>query len=251
MIHTNLPMIAEAGDGGDVPAQARCKVRAPEWKVGGPAVHDNEAMGVPPRPFGISSHFLRADGPRHPWTTGEATVDLPIIVDWVKFDPATGDEEVRIEARVDLVNGKPEIVQMSFVAEAGLDLAALQRDFRWASPLNAVTGILPKVIATGADPFAVRLPLGGFPAVAIQPLRRRGILTDEFLTTIAREYLARGRGYAASLAREYFVTPRTVVSWVEKARERGILSPPPSSGSVGGRLLMKQPDGPPPAQDTQ
>lgn len=81
MIHTNLPMIAEAGDGGDVPAHARCKVRAPEWKVGGPAVHDNEAMGVPPQPFGISSHFLRADGPRHPWTTGEATVDLPIIVD--------------------------------------------------------------------------------------------------------------------------------------------------------------------------
>jgi hypothetical protein len=128
---------------------------------------------------------------------------------------------------------------MSFVARAGLDLSMLQRDFRWASPLAAVTGILPRLIADGSDPFAVALPLSGFPAVAIQPLRRKGNLSDEFLTTIAREYLARGRGYAASLAHEYFVTPRTVVSWVEKARARGILSAPPSSGATGGRLLIK------------
>ena len=202
-------------------------------------MQQNQAMGAPPRPFGISSRFLRADGPRHPWTTGEVTVDLPVIVDWVKVDPATGEEQVRVEARVDLVNGKPEIVTMSFTAESGLDLVELQRDFRWASPLNAVTGILPRVIASGTDPFSVALPLSGFPAVAIQPLRRRGVLSDEFLTTIAREYLARGRGYAASLAQDYVVTPRTVVSWVEKARERGILSAPPSSGAVGGKLLAK------------
>jgi hypothetical protein len=100
---------------------------------------------------------------------------------------------------------------MSFVARAGLDLSMLQRDFRWASPLAAVTGILPRLIADGSDPFAVALPLTGFPAVAIQPLRRKGNLSDEFLTTIAREYLARGRGYATSLAQEYFVTPRTEV----------------------------------------
>jgi hypothetical protein len=196
-------------------------------------------MGEYQKPFGISSHFVRAEGQRHPWTTGEVTVDLPVIVDWVKFDRATGDEQVRVAARVDLVEGKPEVVQMSFVAEAGLDLAALQRDFRWASPLDAVIGILPRVIASGVDPFSMDLPLRGFPSVAIQPIRRRGVLSDEFLTTIAREYLARGRGYAASLAQEYFVTPRTVVSWVVKARERGILSAPPSSGAAGGRLLVK------------
>ena len=81
------------------------------------------------------------------------------------------------------------------------------------------------------------LPITGFPAVAIQPQRRKGNLTDEFLTAIAREYLARGRGYAASLAREYFVTPRTVVSWVEKARARGLLSAAPGPGATGGHLL--------------
>ena len=190
-----------------------------------------------PRPFGISSRFIRTEGPHRQWTTGGVTVDLPVIVDWVNVDPDTGEEIVRIEARVDLIGDTPEVVKMSFTAPAGLDLALLQRDFRWASPLTAVTGILPRLIATGTDPFAFDIPVTGFPAIAIQPLRRRGVLTDEFLTTVAREYLARGRGYATSLAHEYFVTPRTVVSWVEKARARGILSAPPSSGATGGHLL--------------
>lgn len=128
---------------------------------------------------------------------------------------------------------------MSLVSSTGLDLVELQRDFRWASPLAVVTGILPELLAAGSDPFLVDLPIDGFPAVAVQPVRRRGVLTDEFLTTIAREYLVRGRGYATSLAREYFVTPRTVVSWVEKARARGLLSSPPSRGAVGGHLVGK------------
>ena len=200
-------------------------------------------MSPATRPFGISSRFIRADGPRHPWTSGAVTIDLPVVVDWVHVDPDTGDESVRIEARIDLVGDRPQIVKMSLAARDGLDLVALQRDFQWASPLSAVTGILPRLIESGSDPFDMDLPVTGFPAVAIQPLRRRGVLSDEFLTTIAREYLARGRGYAASLAEEYFVTPRTVVSWVEKARARGILSAAPAKGAAGGRLLA-QADGP-------
>ena len=195
------------------------------------------SMGAAPRNTVVSSRFVRADGPRQPWATGDVTVDLPVIVDWVQSDLTTGDEKVRINARVDLVEGEPQIVQMSLVAPAGLDLAVLQREFRWSSPLNAVMGLLPRLIASGSDPFAADLPLTGFTAVAVQPIRHRRILTDEFLTTIAREYLARGRGYAASLAQEYFVTPRTVVSWVEKARTRKILSAPATPGATGGRLL--------------
>ena len=194
-------------------------------------------MGASPRLTGVSSRFVRADGPRHPWTIGGVTVDLPVNVNWVRTDTVTGDAVVSVEARVDLIDGEPQVVQMSLVAPAGLDLAMLQREFRWASPLSAVTGILPRLVAAGSDPFSVDLPVTGFPAVAVQPLLRRRILTDEFLTTIAREYLARGRGYAASLAQEYFVTPRTVVSWVEKARNRGILSAPPTAGATGGQLL--------------
>ena len=196
-------------------------------------------MGVTPDLHRVSSRITRADGPRHPWTTDGATVDLPVIVDWVQSNPVTGEEEVRIEARIDLVGNTPEIVEMTLAARAGLDLAVLQRDFRWASPLDVVTGILPELIAAGSDPFAAELPVTGFPAVAAQPIRRRGTLSDEFLTTIAREYLARGRGYTASLAEEYFVTPRTVVSWVEKARARGLLSASPGRGSAGGHLVAK------------
>ena len=188
---------------------------------------------------GVSSRLSRADGPRHPWVTNDVTVDLPVTVDWVRVDPSTGTEQIRIEARVDLVDGEPMIVAMSLTSSTGLDVVALQRDFRWASPMTVVTGLLPRLLASGADPYAVELPISGFPAVAIQPLRRRGVLTDEFLTTIAREYLARGRGYAASLSQEYFVTPRTVVSWIEKARARGLLSSPAKIGAVGGELIPK------------
>ncbi len=166
------------------------------------------------------------------------TVDLPVVVDWVNVDPETGAEQVRIEARIDLVDGQPEIVSMSLVSPIGLNLVTLQRDFRWSSPLEVVTGLVPRLIAEGTDPFAVNLPVTDFPAAAIQPVRSRRALSDEFLTTVAREYLVRGRGYAASLAEEYYVSPRTVVSWVEKARARGLLSAPPTRGAAGGRLMQ-------------
>lgn len=165
------------------------------------------------------------------------TIDLPVIVDWVRVEPDTGAESVRIEARVDLIDGRPQIVKMSLACQTGLDLATLQRDFRWASPLEVVTGLLPHLIAEGLDPFTVDLPVTGFPAAAVQPTRTRRALSDDFLTTIASEYLTRGRGYAASLADEYTVSSRTVVSWIEKARARGLLSPPPARGAAGGHLM--------------
>ena len=197
-------------------------------------------MGALPRPAGVSSRIIRAKGPRHPWTALGETVDLPVIIDWVWVDPATGEDLVRIEAKVDLVGDAPAIVQMSFVASAGLDTLTLQRDFRWTTPLDVVTGLLPQLLHAGVDVYKSDLPVTGFPAIAIQPVRRRRSLSDEFLEMIAREYLVRGRGYAASLAREYVVTPRTVISWVEKARGRGMLSAPPRRGAVGGRMIDKK-----------
>lgn len=197
-------------------------------------------MGALPRPSGISSRITRAPGPRHRWRTRGVTIDLPVVVDWVLVEPATGEEQVRIEATVDLVGDAPAIVGMSFLAPAGLDTVTLQREFRWTTPLDVVTGLLPRLILDGMDPYATDLPVTGFPSAAIQPMRRRRHLSDEFLETIAREYLVRGRGYAASLAREYFVTPRTVVSWVEKARARGMLTAPPRRGAVGGEVIGKR-----------
>lgn len=195
------------------------------------------SMASPTRPTGISSRVTRLAGsPGKPWKVREGiVVDLPVVVDWVCVD-ATGREETRVEATVDLVDGVPRVVGVQLTAATGLNLGALQREFRWASPLEVVTGLMPHLLETGIDPFTVDLPLTGFPAVAARPERRPAKLSDEFLTTIAREYTVRGRGYATSLAREYFVSPRTVVSWVEKARARGLLTPPPSRGSVGGDI---------------
>lgn len=107
-----------------------------------------------------------------------------------------------------------------------------------------MTGLLPRLIADGIDPFTVDLPVTGFPATAFQPAQTRRPLSDEFLTTIAREYLARGRGYAASLATECVVSPRTVVSWIGKARARGLLSAPPVRGAAGGQLTRTAPPWP-------
>ena len=56
---------------------------------------------------------------------------------------------------------------------------------------------------------------------------------------VARDYLAIGRGYATAMSIEHGVSPRTVVSWVEKARQRGILTPVPKGG-FGGRVVSKR-----------
>lgn len=195
-------------------------------------------MAPTPRVPGVSSRITKKRGDRHPWTTRGVTIDLPVVVDWVFTEESTGDVRVRIEATVDLIGDAPAIVQMAFDSPVGLDISHLQREFRWATPLDVVTALIPKLIAEGLDPFAEEIPVTGFPAVAVQPTRRRqGSLSDEFLETIAREYLRRGRGYATSLADEYFVSPRTVISWVEKARARGMLSAPPRRGAVGGHLI--------------
>lgn len=202
-------------------------------------------MGASLRTAGISSRIAQAAGPRHRWGTQGVVIDLPVVVDWVWVDPSTVEERIRIEATIDLVGDSPAIVGMAFVAPDGLDTVELQREFRWNTPLEVVTGLLPQLLHHGIDPYAVELPVTGFPAAAIQPARRRRYLSDEFLEMIAREYLVRGRGYAASLAGEYFVSPRTVISWVEKARARGMLSAPPRRGAVGGELLSERPSASP------
>lgn len=215
-----------------------CSLRlAAERKGQTVAVHDpmaDDRSGYQVRPTGISSRVSPARGPRHPWQVGNIVIDLPVVVDWVCVDTA-GCEDTRVEVRIDLVAGAPQVVDMTLTAPHGLDLSTLQRDFRWASPLEVVTGLMPRLMESGTDPYAVDLPLNGFPAVAVQQGGRRA-LSDEFLLNIAREYTIRGRGYATSLAAEFCVTPRTVVSWVEKARSRGLLTRPSSRGAIGGEI---------------
>ncbi|MFM7210603.1 MAG: hypothetical protein ACKOYQ_01155 [Actinomycetota bacterium] len=162
-------------------------------------------------------------------------MELPAVVDYVITD-ASGAIALQIDATVDLVEDCPAITSMSFVCANGLDVVALQREFRWQTPLDIVERLVPRLVAEGIDPFSIDLPVTGFPEVASGSRSGRGQLSDAFLRDIAEEYLRVGRGYAKRIALERNVSPRTVVSWVVKARERGILGPAPKPGAYGGEL---------------
>lgn len=162
---------------------------------------------------------------------------MPVVFDLRLLDTGTGEDVFRFDATVDLVDGAPAMVRFVATAAEGLDLVRLQREFRWATPIDVVTRLVPAIIASGGDPFDHDYPVDGFPEVvdaARAPANRA--LSDEFLEGIAREYLAIGRGYAKKIAVARGVAPRTVVSWIEKARQRGILTTP-GTGHHGGEIV--------------
>jgi hypothetical protein len=188
------------------------------------------------RPVGVSSRLRPAPGTRRIWHAGNGIpVELPLIVDYV-VTGESGSTEMQIEATVDVVHGRPALTGMSFLRAQGLDVHTLQREFRWQTPLDVVERMVPRLLAEGIDPFTIDLPVRGFPEAASGSRTGRGQLSDAFLRDIAEEYLRLGRGYAKRIALERNVSPRTVVSWVVKARERGILGPAPKPGAHGGEL---------------
>ncbi len=188
---------------------------------------------------GVTSRIQPAPGRKRPWRIDdERTFPLPVIVDHRGVDPETGELQWHFAATIDLVDDEPAIVRFEAVSPRGLDVVRVQREFRWASPLEIVTRTVPILLARGIDPFAYELPVTGFPEAADlgQPVNAQ--LTDEFLESMAREYLTIGRGYAQRIARERQVSPRTVVSWIEKARRRGILTRVPQGG-FGGEIVPR------------
>lgn len=189
--------------------------------------------------LGVTSRIRPAAGRKRSWAaTPEHAFPLPVVVDHMFVDPQTGDVGWRIEATIDLVDGEPALVRMDLQGARGLDPVRLQREFRWASPLEIVTRMVPVLLERGEDPFTFDVPVGGFPEAADLRTPPNERLSDAFLEGIAREYLAIGRGYARTIARERQVSERTVISWVEKARRRGILTRVPQ-GSYGGQLVPR------------
>ncbi len=187
------------------------------------------------RPRGVSSRLRRVPGVRRPWVApGGAVVDLPLLLDLVSMAP-DGTAQWTIEATVDLVDHRPAVVSMSVTSSTGLDLDRLQAEFRWATPLDAVMTTVPQLLARHLDPYQHDFAARGYPDAADLDRAPSRALSDAFLEDVARRYLATGRGYASKLAREYHVSERTVVSWVEKARRRGILGPT-TPGRAGGQL---------------
>ena len=188
------------------------------------------------RPFGVSSRVRRATGERHSWIApnGEV-VDLPVIVDIVERDSSDGSTVWKVEARVDLADGQPRLFSMHLDSSRPLDSVLLQRRFRWSTPVDIVTVTMPDLIAVGIDPFRYLYPVDGYPDAAVVQRSTPTRLSDEFLTEIAHRYVALGRGYAKVIAQQRNVSVRTVVSWIEKARERGILTAT-TPGAVGGQV---------------
>jgi hypothetical protein len=154
-------------------------------------------------------------------------VVLPLSVSVWEPHPTTGEAIWTVTARVDLVDRRPQTTEVVVTTPDGLDAAWLQRDFRWQTPADIVREWAPTQLAAGKDPLAVE------PPTDLWTVGERQELTDDFLAQIGREYLENGRGYTAVLAAKYGTTPRTVRSWVEKARERQLLGPAPKRGKTG------------------
>ena len=192
------------------------------------------------RSTGTSSRLHRLPGRRRQqWTAPNGqVVELPLLLDLVHVDPDTGAEAWRFEATVDLVDGDPALCHLEMQGVHGLNTLRLQREFRWMTPVDAVTRIMPAMLADGVDPFEQDFPFTGYPHVARQRDLVDGRLTDEFLEDIATEYLSWGRGYAQRMADSHRVSKRTAVGWVVKARERGILSQV-RPGQYGGELVPR------------
>jgi hypothetical protein len=193
-----------------------------------------------PAAHALSSRMRRVVGPATPWHSPQGPViDMPVVFDLVMTDTLTDSEVWRVEATIDVPNqgSDPVVVQMLLESDTGLDLELLQREFRWASPLEAVTRLAPQLILRGRDPYAEEFPIDGYPDITRREVVVRR-LTDEFLEDVARQYVIIGRGYAKALAERYQVTPRTVVGWIEKARARGILSST-QSGRAGGEFVAR------------
>lgn len=188
---------------------------------------------------GVTSRISPAPGRKRTWRIDdERAFRLPVIVDHMFVDPDSGAVGYRIQATVDLVDGEPALTRIDLLATGGIDVVRMQREFRWASPLEVVLRSVPIMLSRGIDPFTFDLPVSGFPEAAELTGPVNAPLTDAFLEEIAREYLAVGRGYAAAIAVDRHVSPRTVVSWVEKARRRGILTRVPQGG-FGGKIVPR------------
>ena len=187
--------------------------------------------------LGMTSHIRPAPGRKRLWKiSAEHAFPLPVVVDHMFIDPDSGALIWRIEATIGLIDGAPTLIRMDAQSPGGMDPYQMQREFRWASPLEVVKTGVPLLLQRGIDPFTFELPLTGFPQAAELLQAPNTQLSASFLEAIAREYLAIGRGYAKAIAAERHVSQRTVVSWVEKARRQGILTRVPP-GSYGGQIV--------------
>lgn len=173
------------------------------------------------RPKGISSRCFPAEGNPAVWIAPNgAQVPLPIVIDNVFVDD-DGDIVWNIQAKIDFVDGEPKMTSLLIEEKEGMNPITYSKLFRWGTSVAIVQNILPQLIQAGKDIFSEWLPINSVEVPALE----RGRLNDEFLSHIVWLYENVGSGYETVLARRFGVSPRTVVSWMEKARKRGLAAP--------------------------
>lgn len=171
-----------------------------------------------------------AGGRKRSWTAPNGqTVVLPVDVTAWEDDPVTGERTWVVTATVALIDKTPTTVRIVVEAEDGLQVDRLQREFRWQTPADIVRVWMPDVLHAGGDPYVEEPPAEWW------ALEGKYELTDVFLEEIAEEYLRQGRGYARPMSIKYRTSERTVRSWIDKARERGILGASVGRGRVGAQ----------------
>lgn len=197
----------------------------------------HHAMPAYPPELVMTCRLRRAAGSRRTWIAGNGQmVELPVVVSRIAMRPEDREVFGRSDATIELVGQHPQVTSYQLASPYGLDLVELQASFRWLTPIDIITVTVPQLLARDADPFDHEYATHGYPDAAHIEPKARNRLTDGFLAEVAGRYVALGRGYSATLAKEYDVSPRTVVSWIEKARERGILSAA-RPGAAGGYVI--------------
>ncbi len=189
------------------------------------------------RPAGFSSRVRKLEGceRQKQWEAPNGQrVTLPLLVDHVNTDAETGACISCVEAIVDFVEGELGLVEVRLKGHPKLDVDLLQRFFRWNTPIDIVRYLIPSLLINGINPYEYWYPTDGFPDACLIDRKHNARLTDEFLKNIARQYIEIGKGYAEVIADQKGVSERTVVSWIEKARKRGILEP-----TVSGKRTYK------------
>jgi len=165
-------------------------------------------------------------------------VQLPVKLELIWENAQTHQLIFKSTATIGFVQNEPVILELTTSSPFGLDLKALQNHFRWRSPLDVITILVPKLMEKGIDPYSYKYPVEGFPDCVdiMDSQSKTNRLSDQFLEELAVEYLKSGRGYASQIAKIRGVSERTVVSWVEKARDRNILTRV-NRGQTGGKII--------------
>lgn len=178
-------------------------------------------------PSGWRACEIYFDGSDRPLPLRPATIrefPLAVLEDWIRSD---GDLACHLEQSAGVVSPDLSTLASHFGSIIGSKATSwVAESFRDQMQSN------PKRVRK-VQQFKKRVRRPNPPDVRLSGRPLAGV-TDEFLGDVARAYASavhQGHAPAPRLAKDAGVSPKTVHSWVKRARDRGIM-PPPQQGRV-------------------